>query len=154
MARRRAIRGKGTVGGITKKSQLEIEGFEELKRNLLRLSDEVRVKILNDAVDEGADEAHSIMSQLAPRAPGAGSRGYHGADRLINVKHFSRRDSRAKNVGIGRQSDGAWFLKFAETGTIFVAEQPFIKPTAKAMRKRMIDIVIAHWRRAVRKGIR
>ena len=144
MARRRAIRGKGTVGGITKKSQLEIEGFEELKRNLLRLSDEVRVKILNDAVDEGAEEAHSIMSQLAPRAPGAGSRGYH----------FSRRDSRAKNVGIGRQSDGAWFLKFAETGTIFVAEQPFIKPTAKAMRKRMIDIVIAHWRRAVRKGIR
>ena len=152
MARRRA-RGSGTVGGITKKAQIEIEGFEELKRNLRRMSDQARVKILTGAVDQGAEEALALMSQLAPRAPGAGSRGWHGADRLINVKQFSRRDSRAKNVGIGRESDGAWFLKFAETGTIFVAEQPFIKPTAKAMRKRMIDIVVAHWRQAVRKAI-
>ena len=153
MARRRG-RARGIVGGITKAGRTEIEGFDELVRNLRRLSVEVRLKILNDAVDQGAEEAHSIMEQLAPRGPGAGARGYHGADRLINVKHFSRRDSRSKDVGIGRQSDGAWFLKFAETGTIFSAEQPFIKPTARAMRKRMIDIVIQHWRKAVRKGIR
>ena len=154
MARRRRARGRGTVGGITKAARTKVEGFDELVRNLRRMSDQARVKILEKAVDQGSKEALALMEQLAPRAPGAGSRGWHGADRLINVKQFARRDARARNVGIGRQSDGAWFLKFAETGTIFVAEQPFIKPTARAMRKRMIEITFAWWRQAVRSGIR
>ena len=152
MARR--ARGRGTVGGITKRTQAKVEGFDELVKNLRRMSDQARVKILEKAVDQGSNEALAIMEDLAPRAPGAGTRGWHGADRLINVKQFSRRDSRAKNVGIGRQTDGAWWLKFAETGTIFATEQPFIRPTAKRMRKRMIDITVMWWRQAVRSGIR
>ena len=127
MARR--ARGSGTVGGITKRAQ-QVEGFEDLVKNLRRMSDQARVMILEKAVDQGSKEALDIMEQLAPRAPGAGTRGWHGADRLINVKQFSRRDSRAKVVGIGRQTDGAWWLKFAAFGTIFAVEQPFIRPTA------------------------
>ncbi len=154
MARRPRARGRGTVGGITKRSQTKIEGFDELVRNLRRMSDQARVKILEKAVDQGSTEALALMEQLAPRSPGAGTRGYHGADRLINVKQFSRRDARAKNVGIGRGGGGAWFLKFAEVGTIHSPEQPFIKPTARAMRKRMIEITVMWWRQAVRSGIR
>ena len=145
---------RGRVGGITKGVQVETEGFEELVSNLRRMSDQARVQILERAVDEGSKEALSLMEQLAPRAPGAGTRGWHGADRLINAKIFSRRDSRAQAVGIGRQSDGAWWLKFAELGTIWAPETPFIKPTANAMRRRMIQIVIAHWRIATRKAIK
>ena len=153
MARRRG-RARGSVGGITKTAQVETEGFDELVKNLRRISDQARVQILTRAVDQGSMEALALMEQLAPRSAGGGTRGYHAADRLVNLKQFSRRDSRAQNVGIGRGSDGAWALKFAEFGTIFHPETPFIKPTATAMRPRMIQIIFDHWRQVVRRGIK
>ena len=147
-------RPRGIVGQVGKRQQVKIEGFEELTRNLLRLSDQVRVEVLTKAVDEGAEETLDLMQALAPRAPGAGARGYHGADRLRDTKLFSRRDSRARAVGIHGGSDSAWHLMFAEVGTIHSPDQPFMKPTAQAMRKRMVDIIVKHYRLAVRKGIR
>jgi len=153
VARRRG-RARGSVGGITKTAQLEVEGFDQLVKNLRRISDQARVQILEGAVNQGAEETLALMEQLAPLSPGAGSRGYHSADRLVNLKQFSKRDSRARNVGVGRGADGAWALKFAEHGTVFHPETPFIKPTAQAMRKRMIQIIIAHWRKVVQKGIK
>ena len=153
MARRRRRTGLARVGGITKKFRAETEGFDKLVKNLRRMSDQARVQILEGAVEEASVEALSLMKQLAPRAPGAGTRGYHGADRLTISKVFVRRDSRAAAVGIHRGLDRGWWLKFAEHGTVFADEQPFIKPTGRAMRQRMLDIVAKHWRIVVRKGI-
>lgn len=153
MARRRG-RSRGSIGGITKTAQLEVEGFDELLKNLRRISDQARVQILEGAVDQGAEETLAMMDQLAPRSAGSGSRGYHSGDRLVNLKQFSKRDSRARNVGVGRGADGAWALKFAEHGTIFHPETPFIKPTAQAMRARMIQIIFQHWRKVVSRGIK
>ena len=145
---------RARVGGISKGVQIETEGFDELVKNLRRMSDQARVQILEKAVDRGSKETLNIMQQLAPRAPGAGTRGWHGADRLINAKIFSRRDSRAQAVGIGRKTDGAWWLKFAELGTIWSAETPFILPAGRAMERRMVQLVIQAWRRATQKAIK
>ena len=147
-------RARSSVGTVGKRQQGALQGLEELRANIKRLGIKVQLEIVSRAVDDGADEALVLMKQLAPRAPGSGTRGYHGADRLRIFSIFARRDSRARGVGIIRGREGAWFLKFAELGTIFHPETPFIKPTGRAMRKRMVDIIVRHWRRAVRAGIR
>ena len=148
--RPKKLRVRGRVGGITKRDQLKIEGFEDLVKNLNRLNNGVVVEILEGAIEDGGLEALTLMKQLAPRSDGSGSRGYHGADELKRSKLFSRFNSRAMAVGIHRGRHGAWFLKYAELGTIFHSEQPFLKPTGRSMRSRMVQIVITHWRRAVR----
>ena len=153
MARPRRPTGRARVGTITKKARSEIEGFEELTANLRRLEDRARVELLDGAVRDGSEEALAIMEQLAPKSPGSGLRGRHGADLLMIMKIFTRRDSRAAAVGISSGSDGAWWLKYAEYGTIFAVGQPFIQPTGRAMRKRMIDIIFAHWDRAVKRSL-
>lgn len=147
-------RARGSVGGITKGIRLEVDGLKALEKNLRRISNQARVQILNNAVEQGAVETLDIMQALAPRSSGTGTRGYHGADRLRIMKIFSRRDSRAAAVGISTEPGGAWFLKFAEFGTEFQPDDPFIRPTANAMRKRMPQIVLKWWKRAMRRGLR
>ena len=133
------------------KREAEVRGIEELKANLNRLSIQVRSEILVNAVDEGSDEAHSRMLALAPLAPGSGTRGYHGADRLINVEGTKTRDGRERNVGLGPE---AWFLVFQELGTIHHPKQPFIRPVKRAMKRRWLVIVKEHYDRAVRRSLR
>lgn len=152
--RRRTGQARSRVGTIGKKAQTTIEGFDELVKNIRRMSDQARVKILTGAVDQGGREALQIMQELAPRAPGSGTRGYHGADRLESQTLFSRRDSRARSVG-AHLDRGQWssagHLRFAEFGTVRKpGGKPFVRPTARRMRKRMIDITVSHWRKATR----
>ena len=149
--------GRSTIGRISKKQQTQITGFKEMIANINRITDVARVEILTRAVDQGGRETLKIMEDLAPRAPGAGTRGFHGADRLQNQKLFSKRDSRARSVGIhrdnGRYSTAA-HLKFAEFGTIFVPARPFMRPAAREMRVRMVRIVLLHWKRVTRKALK
>ena len=133
------------------RKKAEVIGVEELKANLNRLSVQVRSEILVAAVDEASDEAHSRMLALAPTAPGSGTRGYHGADRLINVEGVKTRDARERNIGLGPE---AWFLVFQELGTVHHARQPFITPTKRAMKKRWLFIIKQHYDLAVRRSLR
>lgn len=133
------------------RKKAEVIGVEELKANLNRLTLQIRSEILGSAVDEASDEAHSRMLALAPIAPGSGTRGYHGADRLINVEGNTTRNSRERNIGLGPD---AWFLVFQELGTIHHVKQPFIRPTKRVMKRRWLFILKAHYDKAVRRGIR
>ena len=139
--------GVGSLGG--KRAQKSIQGFDELTRKLRRISDQSRVEILKKAVDEGADETYEIMTRDAPRNPTGPTRppAGHGSDNIViaSPKRRARRDSRA--LIIGPTSFWMWYQEF---GTPFHNPQPFVEPTGRAMRPRMIRIIEKHMRKVLR----
>jgi HK97 gp10 family phage protein len=112
------------------------------------MTDDLRVEVLEGALEDAVEETRAWEQQLAPRAPGAGSRGYHGADFIVDRKAWTRkRDTRAMLVGPDHRL--ARHLMFQEFGTIYHPAQPFIRPVVRKMRPRTLEIVADHAKRAV-----
>ena len=139
-----------TVGSLNSaRARKSVDGFDELTRKLRRISDQSRVEILTKAVDEGADETFKIMSQEAPRNPGGPTRPPlgHGSDNITiaTPKRRRRRDSRALVVG-----PTSFWMYYQEFGTPFHTANPFVEPTGRAMRPKMVQIVAKHMRKVLR----
>ena len=127
----------------------QIEGVDELRRRIAKMTIAARVRVLGAAVDEGAKSAADEMSRRAPRndeGPTRPSRG-HGADNIVTARSTDRKkkDRRALVVG----PTDSWMF-FQEFGTPHHSPQPFVRPTIKAMKSRMLKITEKHMKRALR----
>lgn len=142
-------RRRGSVGSLRgKRAQQSIEGLDEMIHALNQITDQARVKVLTKAVNKGADEAHAEMVRWAPRNPGGPTRppAGHGSDNITiaKPKRRARHDSRALVVG-----PTSFWMYYQEFGTPFHPAQPFVEPTIRKMRKRMVAIVAGEMRKVL-----
>ncbi|MEM7416785.1 MAG: HK97-gp10 family putative phage morphogenesis protein [Gemmatimonadota bacterium] len=128
------------------KLTVRVKGLEDAERSLVRLRDVFQGRILLAAVQDGADYARDLAEAIAPRAEGAGRRGYHGADN-IGTSTRTQKPTRAE-VAVGAKPNAFW-LNFQELGTLFVPPNPWLSVTFDHGRTHVEMIIGARLRRHV-----
>lgn len=105
----------------------ETEGFTQLLDRLKVLPDKLQGRILVDATMGGAEVLREFQESLAPRGEGQP----HAAE-FIQASRNEGRDTDTKvEVHVGPTGPG-FYLTFHETGTLYLAAQPFMRPAAQA----------------------
>jgi HK97 gp10 family phage protein len=120
-------------------TEVTITGLKELQTALRQLPKEIQGKVLAQSLREGAK---AIIKDAKTRAPRADSPHFVGKGkelvepgniaRNIQVKRVKNTDSTA-TVSIGVRSKGkggknAFYWRFLEFGTQFIAARPFMRP--------------------------
>lgn len=121
-----------------------LEGIGSLEKKLRRLPDAVRARKLDLAVADGADVLVEFMEALAPR----GGEGPPHAYQFIAANRADRRTPERVQYDIGPGGAG-FYLTFHETGTLYLAPQPFMRPAAEAGESAVLDTVADRLRREV-----
>lgn len=122
-----------------------LEGVDDLEKKLRRLPDAIRGKKLERAAGEGADVLVDFMQALAPR----GDDGPPHAFQFI-AANLNREAGRPEQVQFDVGPAGAGFyLTFHETGTLYMAPSPFMRPALEAGESAVIDAVRDRLRREV-----
>lgn len=101
--------------------EINIDGFEELERNLKLLGPRVARKVGAKAAMEGAEVIVERAKVLAPVLTGALE------DSITAVKAPSNAE-RSLNVSIGFKPPVSRRAHFTEYGTVHSAAQPFMRP--------------------------
>lgn len=116
-----------------------VEGFDELERKLRTMPDVLRGRRLQGAVEDGAEVLVEFMQALAPRGEGNPH-----AYRFIaaNLSGENRSPDEAQ-YDVGPTGAG-FYLTFHETGTIYMAPSPFMRPAMEAGRTAVIQAVRDH----------
>lgn len=97
---------------------MAIRGVEELARTFTALPDVVRVRVLQDATEAGAEIIRQGAEDRAPRRSGqlAGD---------IQIETELTTDGFVSKIGPSRRS---FYGRFQEFGTPFMAARPFLRP--------------------------
>ena len=119
---------------------VEVVGLKELERKLGRMARQTQGRILSDAVMKGGEVVRDIAEAIAPRAPGMGTRGFHGAE-FIDVEVEERPGRATANVGAQKK---AFWLNIQETGSVHMPAQPWLTPAWDAGKRQAVhEISIA-----------
>lgn len=123
----------------------ELEGTRALRRQLGRLEDAVAVRVLKNALAEGALPIRDDARRLAPRRTG------HLA-RNIDIEVVSDGPSAAV-AGIG-PNKSAWYGIFPELGTKHQSAQPFLRPSFDANKRDALERINDRIRDELRRRVR
>ena len=151
---------------------LELEGAKELERVLKRLPLNVQKKHLRRAVRQGAALVRNEARAAAPKRSGKlrknirskgrrGKRFYVAASVFVNVAERTpqKREISGRFMSSGGDADAedpkdAFYWRFLEFGTKRMSAQPFIRPAADRMFRRVVDHVVSETDRGVRSEIK
>ena len=139
---------------MANKATVRIEGMNDLERKLRRMTDRTQGRILREAVQKGADAVRDVAESLAPRAPGSGTRGFHGAENVISEVAIDKPMHVVVHVGARRGRgvpwrESAFWLDIQETGSMYMAAQPWLTPAFDAERAHAERVVADEIKRAV-----
>lgn len=121
--------------------RVKLEGGKALEKKLRILPDAVRGKKLDRAVSDGADVLVDFMQALAP----VGDNVPHAFEFIAANQSRDQRPERAQ-YDVGPAGAG-FYLTFHETGTLYLAPQPFMRPAAEAGETAVVDAVRDRLRR-------
>lgn len=141
---------------------VQVEGLDQLKRQMHGLTQSLRTRVLRNALRAGAREVARDARSAAPvlnsatrspyRAPGT-------VRRAISVR-ASRRDRRAGDVGVfvnvrpakaadrgARSPRDPFYWRFLEFGTNKMRAQPFLRPAAQKLPQALevFKVQLARW---------
>lgn len=118
-----------------------LDGTEDLEAAIKRMTEDTQGEALREATADGAEITRSVASQLAPRS----ADGSHGrapgflAENIEAEVQFTRTQDKAQ-VHIGFHKD-AWYGRLQETGTVYAAAQPFMRPALDATKDDVVNEV-------------
>ena len=141
MARRRG-RGKflREARGDNWKQGIAIEGGDELRAALRKMSDTGSGLALEVAVDKGAVVLEREMAAQAPRDRGKLAR---------NITRAVGRTTRtASSIKVG-PSEAAYYGRFRETGTSTQKADPFMRRSLDMRTNKIVDTIAAELRRGI-----
>lgn len=126
------------------KVAVDVEGLPELIRKLRTMPDELARKKLDRAVAAGAEVIREFQEALAPRGEGIP----HAAEFIRAAPGSSRQGQFRRRYDVGPTGPG-FYLTFHETGTLYLAAQPFMRPALEAGEGEALRAVAGELRRGV-----
>lgn len=123
---------------------VQVDGFGDLEKKLRRLPDAVRGRKLDSAARAGAEVLVEFMQAMAPR----GDDGPPHAFQFIAANRMDTRSPEVVDYAVGPGGAG-FYLTFHETGTLYLAPQPFMRPAKDAAEPHVIEAVADDLRRGL-----
>lgn len=116
--------------------RVKLEGDKVLLKRLRVLPDAVQGRKLDRATQDGAEVLREFQQALAPRGEGQPH-----AYEFIHANRVREEASPTRSrydVGPG---GAGFYLTFHETGTLYLAPQPFMRPAMEAGESEILDAV-------------
>lgn len=136
---------------------VEIQGLDEIERNLLSLAPELAEKSTERAVEAGAEVIAQAIDANAPRLTGemASEIGYDvqigrtvdSAVARIGVIYRGKRAAHARNGGTPSTEDPGVYADFVEEGTSRTPPNPFMRSAFETSGEAAIQATIAQFER-------
>lgn len=121
-----------------------VEGVEELKAALAAMTEELRRRILADAVEHGADIVRDEVLRRAPefKGPGQPSPGHrqYGSLKDNLETRLSRPQPGVQQATVG--TGDAFWGSFYELGTRHQQPRPFLRPAFDAVAQKAADVIM------------
>jgi len=129
------------------KFSAKVEGMDDLVKKLRVMPDRIQGRALMAAVEEGGEVAQEYAMALAPR----GENNPHAFEFIAaNVAASSPTFVQADVGPTGR----GFYLTFHETGTRYMAPQPFMRQALESGESEILAAVAARLRRELRLGVK
>ncbi len=125
-------------------TSFNIEGVDELKRQLKRLDTKVRTSIVRSGLREGAKVAKQAAEAKAPVDSGF-------LRDNIKIKTRKRGDKITAIVGF---AEDAYYGRFIELGTKHMSAKPFLRPALDENQRQIVDAVKARMKKRIETEIR
>lgn len=145
------------------RTSFELGGFDELRKNLEALNNELQTKAGQQATRKAAQHVAKAIRSNAPRGDDDTSRTYGTANGSVTVDYGHLKD--AKNIGArkGKPKDRrnityiistgkAFWGNFLEFGTRKMSAKPFFKPAMDASMPTAIDVMKVELKKAIEKA--
>jgi len=121
------------------KVRVKMEGLDLLAKRLRVLPDSIQGRKLGKATEDGAEILAEFMRALAPRGDG----NPHAYEFIVanqNVQAVRGNHATRSQYDVGPTGRG-FYLTFHETGTLYLAPQPFMRPAAESSESEVVDTV-------------
>lgn len=128
--------------------RVELQGGQEVLRNLDQLSNRITRGILSGALAEAAEPMRRDMGRRAPHRPGKPDL----RDEIV-IKPIRGEDAREVAVAVG-PAKHVFYGSFLEFGTIHAAARPFARPAFDAnVDGALVILMAAIWRELAGRGV-